>query len=180
MKRLQWHLQQAVSALGTPGLIGVALLILAAMVQLSVVQSHRIQLTELKSSLVALHSQPQSADRFQGNDQQAKLSQFYAFFPLRSALSEQLRELHAVANSQQLDMGQVDYKLSPVSGTPLMRYQLSYTMLADYPSLRRYIAEILLKLPNAALENIELKRFSQEAEVPEAQMNIALYFRQGT
>ena len=180
MKRLQWYLQQFAGAIGAPGLTGAALLMVAVIVQLMLVQPHQMELAQKKSSLLALQRQPQQTPLSHADNQQAQLGEFYAYFPSRAVLSEQLRALHKIAANQQLDMGQVDYKLVGISGTPLMRYQISYTILTDYPSLRRYIAEVLLTLPNAALENIELKRFSPEAEVPEAQMEFALYFRQGS
>lgn len=179
MKRLQWHMQQAIHALGLPGLAGAGLLIIGLMVQLVIVQPHRSEVAQLQSSLLAQHKLAQQSPTDGAQAPQAQLDKFYALFPPRSTLSEQLRLLHEVADEQQVDMGQVDYKLSKVSGTPLMRYQISYTVLTDYPALRQYLAQVLLKLPNAALEAVELKRFNEEAEVPETTLNIALYFRQG-
>ncbi len=178
MKRLKWHFQQTLSTIGTIGLVGTAFLILAIIVQMGLVQPHNKEVSQLKTSIVRLSSQPQQEQDNKGGDLQAQLGRFYAFFPLRSTLSEQLRVLHEVADSHQLNMGQVDYKLSQVMGTPLIRYQISYKLLTDYPALRHYLADLLIKLPNASLDNIELKRVSDPTKVPEAQFNVSLYLRQ--
>ena len=93
-------------------------------------------------------------------------------------LSQQVRTLHAVTERQQLDTGRVDYKLSRVSGTPLLRYGVNFVLVTDYPALRVYLAELLRSLPNAALEDIELQRSSDQVSMLEAKIGLALYFRE--
>ena len=107
-----------------------------------------------------------------------QLAQMYDFFPQSSMLSEQLKTLHQITDANELYLGKVDYKLSKVSGTSLERYDISYEISADYPMLRQYISDLLNKLPNAALDSIELQRVNDEGEVPEAKLNIVLYYRE--
>ena len=174
MKRWLWHLQQMAASLGIAGLAGLAMIVTAVLLQFGLVQPAGEALFDMQAELVKLRDQPPSAPKA-GPQQQ--LSQFYAFFPQQKLLSQQVRTLHEVTEQRQLLMGRVDYKLSRVSGTPLQRYGISYALVADYPTLRIYLAELLRTLPNAALEDIELQRFSGNEHMLEARIDLALYFR---
>lgn len=176
MKRLQWYLQRSATALGAPGMIGLALMIAAAVIEFGFVQPGKRDNIRLQQHIASLKQYPQPG---KSSEPALELADFYALFPTRAVISQQVRTLHELANYHHLDMGRVDYKLSAISGTPLHRYRLSYKIVTEYPVLRRYLADILLKLPNAAIENIELQRFNDNTGVPESQLNVVLYFRDG-
>lgn len=174
MKRWLWHLQQIAASLGIAGMTGLVMIVAAVLLQFGLVQPAGQELVSMQAELDRLRKQPPAAP--QAGPQQ-QLAQFYAFFPQQKSLSQQVRTLHEVTEQRQLLMGRVDYKLSQVSGTPLQRYGISYALVADYPTLRIYLAELLRTLPNAALEDIELQRFSDNEQMLEARIDLALYFR---
>ena len=175
MKRGLWHLQQMAVRLGFAGIAGLAMMLAAALLQFSWIQPAGRELADMQARLVELREQP-PAPQQAGAQQQ--LARFYRFFPQQEALSQQVRALHAVTQGQQLSTGRVDYKLSRVSGTPLLRYGVNYALVTDYPALRIYLAELLRPLPNAALEEIELQRSGDNVDLIEAKIGLALYFRE--
>jgi hypothetical protein len=176
MKRWQWYGQQLIAAAGLPGMVGVVMILAAGLLQLGLIQPARHEISQRQADLTQARNRPHVMQTA-GPEQQ--VARFYDFFPAPQALSQQLRTLHQVTEAQEMFMGKVDYKLSRVSGTPLKRYEVSYSLLTDYPSLRVYLAELLRALPNAALEDIELQRFNEGAEMLEAKLQLALYFRHG-
>ena len=174
MKRGLWHLQQIAASLGLAGMAGLCMVLAAVLLQFGLIQPAGRELAATQSELARLRKQPPAPP--QAGDQQ-QLAQFYAFFPPQKSLSQQVRTLHAVTEQRQLLMGRIDYKLSRVSGTPLQRYGISYGLVTDYPALRVYLAELLRTLPNAALEGIELQRYSDNVHRLEAKIELGLYFR---
>lgn len=99
-----------------------------------------------------------------------------AALPAQTQLAEQLAHLHALADTHEIAMGRVDYRLSSLDEAQLQQYQISYTLSSDYPTLRMYLAELLHTLPNAALLGIDLQRFNDGAQMVDAQLRLALYF----
>lgn len=175
MNRFTWYLRQIAQSLGSLGLVGIGLLVLGFVLQVTLIQPVKKEVAELQDHLASIKSYPQEIKSF---DPSQQLALIYDFFPQSSMLSEQLKALHEITDAQELYLGKVDYKLSKVSGTPLERYDISYEITTDYPILRQYIADLLIKLPNAALDSIELQRVNDEDEVPEAKLNIVLYYRE--
>ncbi len=175
MKKFTWYLRQTAQALGNLGLAGIGLLILGFVLQVIEIQPVKKEVTQLNRQLATIKKHPQEIKSFAPSQQ---LALIYDFFPQSSMLSEQLKALHQITDAKELYLGKVDYKLSKVSGTPLERYDISYEIKTDYPTLRQYIADLLIKLPNAALDSIELQRVNDEGEVPEAKLNIVLYYRE--
>ena len=174
MKRGLWHLQQMAVGLGLAGVAGLCMVLAAVLLQFGLIQPAGRELAGMQAELGRLHDQP-IVPKQVGVQQQ--LAQFYRFFPPPQSLSQQVRTLHAVTEQRQLRMGRIDYKLSRVSGTPLQRYGISYELVTDYPALRIYLAELLRTLPNAALEDIELQRYSDNVHMLEAKIELGLYFR---
>ena len=174
MKRGLWHLQQMAVGLGLAGVAGLCMVLAAVLLQFGLIQPAGRELAGMQAELATLRNQPPVPPQA-GAQQQ--LAQFYQFFPQQELLSQQVRTLHAVTEQRQLLMGRIDYKLSRVSGTPLQRYGISYELVTDYPALRIYLAELLRTLPNAALEDIELQRYSDNVHMLEAKIELGLYFR---
>jgi uncharacterized protein YjiS (DUF1127 family) len=175
MMRWRWQLQQWAASLGLSGLSGAALLLAAAAIYAGMIQPAKDEIVSLRAELASLRSQPQLQRSYAPEEEMAL---FYDFFPERKTLAEQLRTLHQLAADEELLPERVDYKLSRIVGTPLWRYQSSFTLATDYATLRRYVAAALQELPNAALEDIELQRSDASEEVLDAKVRLTLYYRE--
>ena len=175
MKRALWHLRRMIGEMGTAGLLGLGLIAAAIAVQTGPVQWTRQEIRELQATISHARTIPAESNSQAGYEEQ--LAQFHDFFPSYQTLPQQLQILHEVTGKQELLMGKVDYKLSAVNGTSLKRYEVAYTLVTDYPSLRVYLATLLRTLPNAALEDLELQRIDDESSLLQAKLNLVIYLR---
>lgn len=175
MKPWLWQSRRMASAIGMPGWAGIALIVAAALLQIGPVRSVEHQIHGLQAAISHARHLPATPGIQAGREGQ--LAQFYDFFPVHQTLARQLSALHHVANSQGLSMGKVDYRLSDVSGTSLKRYEVAYSLVTDYPSLRVYLSTLLTALPHAALEDMEMQRSSDDISQLEARLKLVLYLR---
>ncbi|MBZ4201542.1 MAG: hypothetical protein LAC70_00250 [Methylovulum sp.] len=177
MKRWQWWLQQTVIALDIAGLAGLAMIVVAGVLFFGAIQPAKQEIIKTKQELVLVKSLPQAAPQSTPADE---LAGFYNFFPPRDALAEQLRMVHQLAAQKKLSIEHVDYKLSKIQGTPLVSYQISFPLNANYANLRHYLTNVLRELPNAALEDIALQRADAETEVLDERVTLVLFFRESS
>lgn len=175
MRRFQWEAQQIGITLGMMGFAGLIMLLAASMLYFGVVKSGKQEIIKIRNELALLQSHPKLDRQYTPADD---LALFYDFFPAREALAEQLRMVHHIAANKKLFIEHVDYKISKIQETPLVRYQISFSLNTDYVSLRHYIADVLKALPNAALENIELQRMNADEDVLDEKISFALYFQE--
>ncbi len=175
MKRWQWHLHRLFSQIGLAGLAGVVLLVSAMALYFATVQPGIKEIARMKAQLGRLHGSPQTSRQYAPAEE---LALFYNFFPGRGILAEQVRTVQKLAAKNELLFERIDYKLAPVTGTPLWRYQMSFPLTTDYATLRHYVADVLQALPNSALENVDMQRSDVKAEVLDAKINLVLYFRE--
>jgi hypothetical protein len=89
---------------------------------------------------------------------QARLREFYAAFPARSALPEALMTLHRAATHNNLRDTRADYRDTPEPGTPLVRVRIDIPVSGSYTSIHNWIGELLVALPSLTLEGLELHR----------------------
>lgn len=155
-------------------MVGLAMLAAAGIVYLAMVLPGIREIAALKTALSRMRSHPTLSRQYAPAEE---LALFYDFFPAREALPEQLRTVHRLAADKELAIERVDYKLTRIAGTPLWRYQMSFPLNTDYATLRHYMADILLALPNAALEDVELQRADSDAELLEEKIGLVLFFK---
>jgi len=173
MKRLSWHFRQFAQALGLSGLFGLLMILLAATVYFGLVRNAQTKLIDAQRQFDLSASQPALHDYHHPDT----ALEYYQTFPQLKLLTQQLRALHQLADRHELSMGRVDYKLNKINGAHIVRYELRYSVVTDYRSLRHYIADVLKSMPNLALESIELHRFDEKAEIPQADLVLGLYFK---
>jgi len=174
MKRITWELQQILNALGLMGLAGLAALVLAAFFYFAAIKPAKLEINNIRHEMSMLGNH---AAIVRQHAPEEDLALFYNFFPKRDALSEQLRTIHRLAAEKKLSIPSVQYKLAKIQGTPLVSYQISFSVNSDYISLRRYIAAVLQALPNAAVEAVELQREDAEAEMLDEKIGLVLFFQ---
>lgn len=175
MKRVLWHIRRVATGIGVPGFTGLTLIVAAVLLSAGPVQWAQQDISQFQQAIAQarLHSKSTPLQV----DMEGQLAGFNAFFPARQTLSSQLHQLHEVTREHGILMGAVNYQLSSVNGTLLKRYEIDYSLVTDYPTLRVYLATLLNTLPNAALEDIELQRSGEDASMLEARLNLVLYLR---
>ncbi|OFZ71061.1 MAG: hypothetical protein A2Z01_00035 [Betaproteobacteria bacterium RBG_16_58_11] len=168
--------RRALAVLGWPGVLGVALLVGAAGVYLTVVQDRTARLAELKRESASLKSRIEHAAKsgIPETGSVEELNKFYGFFS-GAPLTEWLNKLYAAAGAQKLVLEQGEYRLNPDKTGKLVRYQVTLPVKGSYLQIRQFVDQALIDVPVAALDDINFKREAIGATQLEARIKFTLY-----
>lgn len=168
--------RRALAALAWPGILGVALLLLAAAIYLYQVQPKTAQLAGLKQDSASLKLRIEQAAKsgIPETSDQEELNKFYAFFS-DTALSDWLKKLYTAAADQKLVLEQGEYRITPSKNGKLVRYQITLPVKGSYLQIRQFIAQALTDVPVAALEDMTFKREAIGATAVETRIKLTLF-----
>lgn len=168
--------RRALAVLGWPGLLGLALLLGAAGVYLTVVQDRTARLAELTRESASLKSRIERAAKsgIPETGSMEELNKFYGFFR-GTSLTGWLNKLYAAAEAQKLVLEQGEYRLSPEKSGKLARYQVTLPVKGSYLQIRQFVDQALIDVPVAALDDINFKREAIGSTQLEARIKFTLY-----
>lgn len=168
--------RRALAFLGWPGVLGLALLVGAASVYLTVVQDRTARLAELKRESASLKSRIERAAKsgIPETGSVEELNKFYGFFS-GTTLTEWLNKLYTAAGAQKLVLEQGEYRLSLDKTGKLARYQVTLPVKGSYLQIRQFVDQALIDVPVAALDDINFKRETIGATQLEARIKFTLY-----
>jgi Tfp pilus assembly protein PilO len=180
LSSVRWVARRELSRLTWRGLAGAALLIFAlgfAVSSLLPAQRHAAQLKsdvgELRSRLRAVGDGPAGAAVVAPRATQ--LENFYAFFPHVDTLPDWIGRIHTAAARNGLVLESGDYLLERRKEQRLVQYQVTLPVRGSYGQIRGFVAEVLEKVPAAALEDVVMKRESIAASALEARIRWVIY-----
>ena len=163
-------------SIGWPGVLGVALLLAALSVYLTVVQERNNRLAELKRDSASLKTQIERAAKsgIPETGSAEELNKFYGIFR-GAVLTDWLDKLYAAAATHQLLLEQGEYRLTPDKTGKLMRYQITLPVKGSYLQIRQFVDQALIDVPVAALDDINFKREAIGGTQLEARIKFTLY-----
>lgn len=168
MKRLPDWLAYLAFRLGTPGLLGLALLAvslgLVGWVNTPLWRAADDLETRLETPArePAAQARPESLPEMPGAD----------------AAPAVLAGLFAAARHAGLELDEGNYRVSSDRAAGLVRHQISLPLSGTWPALRGFLAEALNRHPSLALEGLRMDRGEDGAEV-QATLRLTLYLREG-
>jgi hypothetical protein len=176
VSRLAWMLRRR----GQPlALAGGALLIAGALAMHDLVLP---PLAQRVKSLQAQRKPPRDGmlerlgdELARADSPRAQLTGFYGHFERDAPLTERLARMHAIAQRLKLEMTRADYKLASVPERRLDRYQMVLPIRGAYPTIRRFIGEVLREMPTLALESIQFQRKEVGDGAVEAQITFVFF-----
>lgn len=166
----EWTLRK----LGFSGMIGLILLIFSTGLLLAA-QPLKTQQTELLKEIARASKQPVKIETLPQDE--VRTDVLIRHLPLVNTLPQQLGKIHAVADDLDLALIRGEYRLVEEKSDHLTRYRVVLPVTGDYPQVRLMIAEVLSKIPNAALEKVTFEREDVASEALEARMEWVLYYR---
>lgn len=107
-----------------------------------------------------------------------QLASFYTFFPELTDMVGQVENLFATAKKYHLTLENGSYELIRGDAHQLARCEVQLPIRGSYEQTRRFIAELLLDMPNVALSSITVQREKIGASVVDAQIKLTLYYRE--
>jgi len=176
--------RRELSRLTWRGLVGAALLVLALGFAVTTLLPAKQRAAQLKADVSELRARLRSVGEGSGNGtngptvappRATQLANFYAFFPRVDTLPDWVGRIHTAAARNGLTLDSGDYLLERRKDQRLAQYQVTLPVRGSYAQIRGFVAEVLEKVPPAALEDIVVKRESIGAPALEARIRWVIY-----
>jgi len=181
MNRLTIILRRAARYVGTPGVVGLALLVFCAAFYASALAPAEARSAQLREENQVLRTKLRRALARVEAPQQTpaeQLSAFFSRFPQSSSAPEWLGKIVEAARRESLSLDQGEYKPTRERTGDLTRYQIVLPVHGDYVRLRRFVADVLHEVPYAALDNVSFERQKVSDASIEAKIRLSLYLEQ--
>lgn len=171
MNTLAWQFFRWGRILGMTGLVGVAMLVAALVLQfIQVETSHRATIAQ-QTTLAALRHVAASQAVVPRPQPVNPLSAL----PPTGEAAQQIGALEQLAHAYGLELPRGQYSVAQLTGIPLLRWQLILPIEASYPALHGFLAAALERQPNLTLDELKLKRDSIETDVLQTELRMSLF-----
>lgn len=169
---------ETLRGLGIPGVVGIALAVLALALFLSALLPAEGQLLRSRQEAAQLREQQKRIAA--GLEKRAqtpaeKLDAFYSMFPAQADAAAALEKVYAAAAKNSLALPRGEYALNVDPKTNLGQYRIVLPVSGTYEQIRGFIAAALLDVPTLALDDVEFQREKIGETQLEAKIHMTLY-----
>jgi len=158
---------------GRPGLLGIALLLAAALFLVTTHLPVASEVAALRAELAAAQGQA----RAPAADEVADPVTAISALPARSDMPEILRDLFGRAAQARLAVDTGKYEVSATKGSRAVRYRIAFPVRGPYPQIRAFLDGTLAAMPAVALDGLVLERRSIGDGNVEAQIRMTVFTR---
>ncbi len=162
-----------ISRTGRPGLVGISLLLAAALFLFSTHLKVAGEVEALRADLVAAQRQAPTA----AADKVADPASAMRALPARTEMPAILRQLFNKATQARLAVETAKYEINATSSSGVVRYQIAFPVTGPYSQIRAFIDATLATMPAVALTELVLERKSIADGNVEAQIRMTVYTR---
>lgn len=164
---------------GKAGVIGAALLVLAAICAWLLVPQTQARLVKLENELQQAKSDSSRSSQRQlsAPNTVLQLRNFFDWLPPVSTNAADIKTLFSIAKEAQLDLTKADYQIVSDPSARLIRYQIILPVKERYPTIRKFSSMALAKLPHLALDEFVVTRPQVASNVIEAQLQLTMFYR---
>jgi Tfp pilus assembly protein PilO len=167
LPRAAWTLSRT----GRPGLVGIALLLAAALFLLSTHLKVAAEVEAMRADLAAAQRQPRSAVA----DKVTESATAASALPERAEMPAVLHDLFDEVARARLTVDTAKYDLSAHGSGGVVRYQIAFPVTGPYPQVRAFIDSTLAKMPAVALSDLVLERKSIGSGSVDAQIRLTVH-----
>ncbi|MBT9567752.1 MAG: hypothetical protein IV085_05585 [Thiobacillus sp.] len=164
-----WQLRQWARKLGIAGIVGLAALTAAIVIQLGVVaslhetaQSQQARLQQLRLSNAPVAPPPAPLNPLAG-------------LPPTGEASQLIGELEQLAQAHGMTLPRGQYSVAPVATAAMQHWRLVLPLETTYPTLHAFLAAALERLPNLSLDELKVKRDRIESEQLQVELRLSLF-----
>lgn len=158
---------------GRPGLLGMALLLAAALFLVTTHLPVASEVEGLRAELAAAQGHAPAPAATEVADPLAAISAL----PARTEVPEVLRDLFGRAAQARLAVDSGKYEVSAAQGSHAVRYRVAFPVRGPYPQIRAFLDGTLAAMPAVALDGLVLERKSIGDGNVEAQIRMTVYAR---
>ncbi|MFZ5541625.1 MAG: hypothetical protein ACOY5V_17995 [Pseudomonadota bacterium] len=169
------RLRVAADRLGTPGLIGAAVLAACVGYYAGSVRP----LVGQMETLAAAAAQPQQRLRAPAADPAEPVRRFAAAFPDEREVTALLARLYAISEREGVRLARAEYRFVEPDALGMVQYRVSLPVNGSYPSIRRFVGAVLGEVPWAAVTQIGLQRERVGQGRIDARIEVTLHLRAG-
>ncbi|MFN3716935.1 MAG: GspMb/PilO family protein [Thiobacillus sp.] len=173
MNTLIWKLRRIARCIGAAGVAGLACLVAAVALAAIATLPARTQLAEQTRQLTELRAH--AAARMSAPPLVESPRLPLADLPPTAAAAEQIGMIERLARVHGISLTRGQYSATPQAGTTLTRWQIVLPVEASYPAVHAWLATVLERLPNLALDELKLKRERIESATLQAELRMSLY-----
>jgi hypothetical protein len=168
------RLRRWVEELGTPGVLGIGVLMFCALFYFSGVRpiERELKAQQAVAERVKTRTPLQLVSRDRGED----LRRFYALFPTIDQLPRELERVYTMAKAANLQVQQGEYRLD-ARGAGLIGYRVTFPIRGTYAQLRQFVDTTLKDMSTVALDTLRFERKKAGDTQLEAQVRLTMYFR---
>ena len=160
-----------ISRTGRPGLVGIALLLAAALFLVSTHLKVAAEVEALRRDLAAAQGQERTTAADKGADPAAAMSAL----PARTDMPAILRQLFNKATHAGLAVDTGRYEINATGSGGVVRYQIAFPVTGPYPQIRSFIGATLATMPAVALSDLALDRKAIADGSVDAQIRMTVY-----
>ena len=164
--------------LGTGGLVGLAMFavagILTVWMQAIGSESARLnqQLQGLSKALQLQHRERKgNAGAVRGSDE------LLSALPSPTQVADDLGEIFKAGREHKVALPKGEYQYSVDPATKLVTYSATFSVREPYRVIKQFVAEVLDRLPQAALDDLRLERHDAAAQQIDARLRFLLFYR---
>jgi hypothetical protein len=157
---------------GWPALAGAALLAAAAGMEFGMLAPAQDKLAGLRTAIVKARAQrnaPQAGAADAGN--------LLAALPALDTLESSIAVIHETAIAQNLITTGAEYRSRKEAGGDMLRYEIALPFKGGYAPLRNWLAELRLRQPALAIDELNLHRVAAEAGQLDGRLRFVLFLR---
>lgn len=169
---------ESVRMLGTPGVIGIALLVFSLTYALSALLPAREDIEARRQQAAGEQTRVEREKSGVADASPAgQLRAFYGFLPAQPAATEWLDKIYAAADKEKVALPRGEYSLvmDPESG--VARYRILLPVKGSYSQIRSFVAGALESVPSLALDDINFERQKIGDGVVDAKVRLTLYLK---
>jgi hypothetical protein len=167
--------------LGTAGIAGVALLLVAGIGMAFATQTHReaewlsAAAEQARARIAQLGATRVVEDRTPAE----QLARFQQWFPPAAQSTADLRVIFTAAQAARVDLARGEYSVRAVEGSGgLERFDVILPVKERYAPVKAFVAEVLNKLPHASLDELRVERPGSAADQLESRVHFTLFYRE--
>lgn len=180
--RIRWQTER----LGTPGKIGLGLIIFSGVFFLIAVLPRQTESSALMLKAETMQARVKAEPvAHEGEGMRPRMSGsqalkvFYAFFPNADSTPFWIGEVVQAAAKHGVEINGTEYRMDREKDVKLARYEMVLPIRGQYPLVRGFVADALRAVPAMALVDVAIKRESVESELLEASLKFNLYLSEG-
>jgi hypothetical protein len=166
--------------LGAAGVVGVALLLAAAIAfALATFAQRDIEWLSARTEQARARIAQLGITHIEDHTPAEQMVRFQQWFPAASQATADLRLIFAAAQAAHVELARGEYSVRPVEGSGgLERFDVILPVKEHYAPVKSFVAEVLNKLPHASLDELRVERPGAAAEQLESRVHFALFYRE--